>query len=59
MIKTRLQLQGELKAKGHYVEPYKNFLQGFIQIAKHDGVKALQLGLTASLYFQFLLNAAR
>ncbi|KAG5672791.1 hypothetical protein PVAND_002885 [Polypedilum vanderplanki] len=59
VIKTRLQLQGELKAKGRHVEPYKNFLQGFIQIAKHESIKALQKGLVPSLYFQFSLNACR
>ncbi|CAG9807560.1 unnamed protein product [Chironomus riparius] len=59
VIKTRLQLQGELKAKGHHIEPYKNFLQGLTQIAKHDGMSALQKGLSASLCFQFILNACR
>lgn len=59
VIKTRLQLQGELKAKGHHIEPYKNFLQGLVQIAKHDGISSLQKGLSASLCFQFILNACR
>jgi solute carrier family 25, member 34/35 len=59
VIKTRLQLQGELAKKGAAVEPYKNFLQGFVQIAKHDGYLALQRGLSASLCFQFILNSCR
>lgn len=59
VIKTRLQLQGELKAKGHYVKTYNGFFHGIVQIVKHDGIISLQNGLTASLYFQFLLNAFR
>lgn len=59
VIKTRLQLQGELAKKGAAVEPYKNFVQGFVQIAKHDGYLALQRGLSASLCFQFILNSCR
>lgn len=59
VIKTRLQLQGELAKKGAAVKPYKNFLQGFVQIAKHDGYLALQRGLSASLCFQFVLNSCR
>lgn len=59
VVKTRLQLQGELAKKGAVVEPYRNFLHGFVQIAKHDGYVALQRGLSASLCFQFILNSCR
>lgn len=59
VVKTRLQLQGELAKKGAAIEPYKNFLHGFVQIAKHDGYLALQRGLSASLCFQFVLNSCR
>lgn len=59
VIKTRLQLQGELAKKGHHVKPYKSVLQAFITVVKNDGAIALQKGLSASLCFQFVLNACR
>lgn len=34
VIKTRMQLQGELRARGQYTVVYKNLLHGAIAIAK-------------------------
>ncbi|KAK9744862.1 Mitochondrial carrier protein [Popillia japonica] len=59
VIKTRMQLQGELKARSKYVVQYKNFLHGGYTIAKHDGILALQAGLVPGLWFQLLLNGFR
>ncbi|XP_058457768.1 solute carrier family 25 member 35-like isoform X2 [Malaya genurostris] len=59
VIKTRMQLQGELLTKGTYAKPYKNILDAFITIAKNDGYWALQKGLAPSLCFQFVINAVR
>uniref|UniRef100_A0A1L8DZR2 Putative mitochondrial oxoglutarate/malate carrier n=1 Tax=Nyssomyia neivai TaxID=330878 RepID=A0A1L8DZR2_9DIPT len=59
VIKTRIQLQGELAARGTYVEPYKGIIQSLITVAKHDGITGLQKGLVPALYFQFVLNAFR
>ncbi|CAD7093735.1 unnamed protein product [Hermetia illucens] len=59
VIKTRIQLQGELAAKGTYVEPYRSVMQAFLTVAKNDGVLALQKGLVPALYFQFILNSFR
>ncbi|XP_053687692.1 solute carrier family 25 member 35-like isoform X2 [Sabethes cyaneus] len=59
VVKTRMQLQGELAAKGSYAKPYKSVGDAFITIAKNDGFLALQKGLAPSLCFQFGINAVR
>ncbi|KAH8403800.1 hypothetical protein KR215_003051 [Drosophila sulfurigaster] len=59
VIKTRIQLQGELAARGSYAEPYKGVLQAFITVAKNDGLHGLQKGLVPALYFQFIINSFR
>ncbi|XP_055697789.1 solute carrier family 25 member 35-like [Phlebotomus papatasi] len=59
VIKTRIQLQGELAARGTYVEPYRGIFQSLITVAKHDGITGLQKGLVPALNFQFVLNAFR
>ncbi|EDW61901.1 solute carrier family 25 member 35 [Drosophila virilis] len=59
VIKTRIQLQGELAARGSYVEPYRGVLRAFITVAKNDGLRGLQKGLTPALYFQFIINSFR
>ncbi|KAM8712317.1 hypothetical protein ACLKA7_012783 [Drosophila subpalustris] len=59
VIKTRIQLQGELAARGSYVKPYKGILQAFITVARNDGIVGLQKGLVPALYFQFIINSFR
>lgn len=59
VIKTRIQLQGELAARGTYVEPYKGIFHAFTTVAKNDGMTGLQKGLVPALYFQFIINSFR
>ncbi|XP_017150379.1 solute carrier family 25 member 35-like [Drosophila miranda] len=59
VIKTRIQLQGELAARGSYVEPYKGIVQAFVTVAKNDGMTGLQKGLAPALIFQFIINSFR
>lgn len=59
VIKTRIQLQGELMARGTYVEPYKGIANAFYTVAKNDGLLGLQKGLSPALYFQFIINSFR
>lgn len=59
VVKTRLQLQGELRKRGHYQLLYKNFLHATYVIAKTDGILALQKGLVPALAHQVLLNGVR
>lgn len=59
VVKTRLQMQGELTAKGHHTVFYKSVPHGLFVIAKTEGFVALQSGLPAMLGFQFFLNTFR
>lgn len=59
VVKTRMQLQGELKAKGHYAIHYSNSIHAIYTIAKTDGILALQKGLVPALHYQFFMNGFR
>lgn len=59
VIKTRLQLQGELQARGMYTVHYRGFIHAFYAVAKADGVLALQKGLVPALWYQLFLNGVR
>lgn len=59
VVKTRIQLQGELQARGRYTVFYKNSFHAFYTIAKHDGLRALQSGLSPALWYQFFMNGTR
>ncbi|XP_046993209.1 solute carrier family 25 member 35-like [Schistocerca americana] len=59
VVKTRLQLQGELKARGLYAVHYRNFFHAFYAVAKSDGILALQKGLVPALWYQLFLNGVR
>lgn len=59
VIKIRLQLQGELEARGAYKKIYKNTFHAAYLIAKHEGILALQSGIAPALYFQVVLNGIR
>lgn len=59
VVKTRMQLQGELKAKGQYTVHYRHVFHAFYTIARNDGIKALQKGLVPALWYQFFMNGVR
>ncbi|XP_063232910.1 solute carrier family 25 member 35-like isoform X2 [Bacillus rossius redtenbacheri] len=59
VVKTRLQLQGELRARGMYAVHYRGFFHAFYAVAKADGLLALQKGLVPGLWFQLALNGTR
>ncbi|CAH0721994.1 unnamed protein product, partial [Brenthis ino] len=59
VVKTRLQLQGELAAKGKHAVYYKNVPHALYVVARTEGLIALQNGLPAMLGFQFFLNTFR
>lgn len=52
-------MQGELSKQGTYTKKYRGTFHGFYQVAKHDGMRGLQKGLSAALGFQFVLNTFR
>lgn len=59
VIKTRFQLQGELKKAGNYKIHYRNFAHAFYVVAKNEGLLALQKGLLPAMGHQVLLNGTR
>ncbi|XP_071391023.1 solute carrier family 25 member 35 isoform X2 [Centroberyx affinis] len=59
VVKTRMQLQGELKSRGTYQVYYRNVFHAFYTIGKVDGVAGLQKGLVAGLVYQFCMNGVR
>ncbi|KAJ8966954.1 hypothetical protein NQ314_003176 [Rhamnusium bicolor] len=59
VLKTRMQLQGELRARGQHAVFYKNVLHAGYVVAKNDGILALQKGLVPALWVQLVMNGMR
>ncbi|TTV42333.1 Solute carrier family 25 member 35 [Bagarius yarrelli] len=59
VVKTRMQLQGELKSRGTYRVHYRNVFHAFYTIGRVEGVTALQKGLAPALLYQFFMNGVR
>ncbi|XP_026993218.1 solute carrier family 25 member 34 [Tachysurus fulvidraco] len=59
VVKTRLQLQGELQARGSYHQHYRGVLQALWLVGRTDGLRGLQKGLAAGLLYQALMNGVR
>ena len=59
VVKTRMQLQGELQARGTYAVHYRNAFHAFFMIARYDGLKSLQSGLVPALIYQAVMNGCR
>ena len=57
VVKTRLQLQGELGMKG--ASNFRNPIQALIAIARTEGLRGVQRGLTASIPHQMVMNGLR
>lgn len=59
VVKTRMQLQGELQSRGSYQVYYRNVFHAFYTIGKVDGLSGLQKGLAPGLVYQFFMNGVR
>ncbi|XP_060528398.1 solute carrier family 25 member 35-like [Cylas formicarius] len=59
VLKTRLQLQGELKAKGQHAIHYKNVFHAGYVVLRNDGMLGLQKGLVPALWVQLIMNGTR
>ncbi|KAM3824256.1 solute carrier family 25 member 34 isoform 2-T2 [Vipera latastei] len=59
VVKTRLQLQGELRCQGSYRRHYRGVLQALVAVSRADGLRGLQKGLAAGLLYQGLMNSVR
>ncbi len=52
VLKTRIQLQGELMAKGEGSRAYNGTLDAIVKTIKYDGVRGLQKGLGPGIAYQ-------
>ncbi|XP_032514044.2 solute carrier family 25 member 35-like isoform X2 [Danaus plexippus] len=59
VVKTRLQLQGELRARTEHTTRYRGIFHGVYVIAKTDGALALQKGLVPAMVLGFCMNSVR
>ncbi|MCL4127522.1 UNVERIFIED_CONTAM: hypothetical protein GTU68_019093 [Idotea baltica] len=59
VLKTRMQLQGELKSMGRYTIIYRNVFHALYSVAKVDGIFALQKGLLPAMSYQVVMNGTR
>ncbi len=61
VLKTRLQVQGELQAKGGYTQLYDPHrpLRALATLIRQDGVRCLLAGCGASVTYNFLMNGIR
>ncbi|KAK6357087.1 Mitochondrial oxaloacetate carrier protein [Orbilia javanica] len=59
VVKTRLQLQGELASKAHVKKVYTGIFQALHLIYKTEGVRGTQKGLGCAYIYQILLNGCR
>ncbi|KAG1049771.1 hypothetical protein G6F46_000693 [Rhizopus delemar] len=62
VVKTRLQLQGELVRAGTLTEsarPYHNSFQALKVVFEHEGIRGAQRGLSVAYIYQVCLNGSR
>ncbi|RUS35361.1 mitochondrial carrier domain-containing protein [Jimgerdemannia flammicorona] len=62
VVKTRLQLQGELVRAGNLAEtarPYRNSFQALVLVFRHEGIRGIQRGLGSAYVYQICLNGTR
>ncbi|XP_050310180.1 solute carrier family 25 member 35-like [Anthonomus grandis grandis] len=59
VLKTRMQLQGELQAKGEHAVHYKNVFHGAYVVAKNEGLAGLQKGLGVAMILHGSRNFVR
>ncbi|CAH0406285.1 unnamed protein product [Chilo suppressalis] len=59
VVKTRMQLQGELRARHEHTARYRGILHATYVIAKTDGAMALQKGLAPAMLLGFTMNSVR
>ncbi|CAH2086062.1 unnamed protein product [Euphydryas editha] len=59
VVKTRLQLQGELRARHEHSAKYRGIFHTLYVIAKNDGATALQKGLAPAMLLGFCMNSVR
>lgn len=58
-VKIRMQLQGELQAKGHQPHHYRGPIHGVSVIVRNEGVRGIYRGIGCAYIYQILLNGCR
>ncbi|KAK5645393.1 hypothetical protein RI129_006693 [Pyrocoelia pectoralis] len=56
VLKTRMQLQGELRARGQHAVHYRNVFHAAVVVVKNDGILGLQKGLSAAVLMHGIRN---
>ncbi|XP_060526270.1 solute carrier family 25 member 35-like [Cylas formicarius] len=59
VLKTRMQLQGELKARGKHALVYRNVFHAAYVVAKNEGLGGLQKGLGVAMFLHGSRNSIR
>lgn len=59
VMKTRLQLQGELMKTTDAPKVYRNVLDVFVKTWRNEGLRGVQRGLGPAYAYQVLLNGSR
>uniref|UniRef100_A0A6B2LJI7 Uncharacterized protein n=1 Tax=Arcella intermedia TaxID=1963864 RepID=A0A6B2LJI7_9EUKA len=59
VVKTRLQLQGELQKQGFYVKSYNGMFHGMYMIWKNEGIRGIQKGLFLAYPYTITMNGTR
>ncbi|KAL4707403.1 hypothetical protein ACJJTC_008588 [Scirpophaga incertulas] len=59
VVKTRMQLQGELRARTEQKARYRGIMHALYVIPRTDGVCALQRGLAPAMLLGFTMNSVR
>lgn len=59
VVKTRMQLQGELRARTDATTRYRGIFHALYVIARADGAMALQKGLAPAMVLGFTMNSVR
>jgi len=59
VVKTRLQLQGELQRQGVYVKSYRGMFHGLYVIFVNEGIRGIQKGLFLAYPYTITMNGTR
>ncbi|XP_076266708.1 solute carrier family 25 member 35-like [Rhynchophorus ferrugineus] len=59
VLKTRMQLQGELRARGQHSVHYKNVFHAAYVVVKNEGIKGVQKGLGVAVVLHSIRNCVR
>jgi solute carrier family 25 protein 34/35 len=59
VVKTRMQVQGELQAKNAALTVYRNPFQGLVLMIREEGLMSVYKGLHPGLWYQAVMNGVR